>query len=298
MKGLARSALLQLAGFLATGAAVMFFLQRRYALSPPGTLAISVFAGFFLFLCWSFLVAILQPVRERKSLRDGMAGHRPADGQLAGVAGTIDAVGETVRAPLSGRDCVAWEYEIFRTERQGKHLRKVTYFEGTALVPSVISTPAGDFRLLAVPEFDLPQESFEPGPATRDIRRHIAAARIETEQPRGTLKKRWTDDDGAYRREERLPVDLDQVPFAQCVFRERSIRRGERVYAFGLFSEARGGIVPDPNWGRITRVMKGDAASVMQQLSQRIRRYFIGSVLAAGAAAALLWMFLSHMKKI
>lgn len=297
MKGCARSGLIGLAGYLATAGAVMFLLQQRYGLPPSKTLGVSIFAGFFAFLTWSFLVAIFQPLRERSSVRDRLAGKRPVDGERTGFVGTIDAVGEGLRSPLSGKDCVAWKYEIYQILGGGGRMgaRKATYFEGIALVPSVISTPSGSYRLLAVPTFDFGAENIEPASAARNASEHIRTARFE--ESRRTLEKQWTDDDGAYQSEKRYPTE-SEVPLEKCLFREDLIRRGEKVYAVGLFSEARGGIVPHPNWAKETRIMKGDGESVLRQLGQRIRKYFVGSVLAAAAATGLLWMFLSHANRI
>lgn len=297
MKGCARSALIQLAGYLATAGAVMFLLQWRYALPPSKTLGVSIFAGLSAWLAWSFVVAILEPLRDRSSVRECLAGKRPADGKRAGFVGTIDAAGDALRSPLSGKDCVAWKYEIYQMRGRAGRQHKATYFEGMALVPSVIATPSGSYRLLAVPTFDCGPENVEPGRAAFNASQHILTARFETEKPNRTLEKQWTDDDGAYQSERRYPTE-SEVALETCLFREDLIRRGEKVYAVGLFSEARGGIVPHPNWAHETRIMKGNGESILRQLGQRIRRYLVGSVLAAATATALLWMFLSNVAPV
>ncbi|MFN2633177.1 MAG: hypothetical protein ABR610_07155 [Thermoanaerobaculia bacterium] len=92
-------------------------------------------------------------------------------------------------------------------------------------------------------------------------------------------------------------MESQEVALQECLFREDLIRRGEKVYAVGLFSEPRGGIVPHHNWAKETRIMKGDGDAVLRHLGQRIRSYFVGSLLAAAASAALLWMFLSHANR-
>lgn len=294
MKGCAKSALLQLAGLLLTVGAVLYFLHWRYGLPVTKTLGVSVFSGFFAFLAWSFLASIVPVLRERASVRKCVAGERPADGRRAGFVGTIDVTGEPLRSPLGRQECVAWTYEIYELLFGHRRRTKATYFDGTALASSVITTPSGRFRLLAVPTFDFGSEDLDAGRAARNASEHIAAARFETEAPHRALEKQWTDDDGSYQSERRHAMS-EPPDLAKCRFRENLIRRGEKVYAVGLYSESRGGIVPDPDWGKITRIMKGDGDSVLQQLGQRIRRYVIGSILAAGAAAALLMMFVSNV---
>ena len=66
------------------------------------------------------------------------------------------------------------------------------------------------------------------------------------------------------------------------------------MYAFGLFSEQRGGLVPHPNWSKETRLMKGEPEEVIRALRKRIIRYVIGGIIALGAGAGVLFAFISH----
>lgn len=296
MKGCARSLFVQLAGFLATVGAVLFLFDERFGLPPGKTLGASLFAGFFAWLGWTLLFGIAQPIQERSALRDCLAGKRPADGKRAGVAGTISAAGQAMRAPLSGADCLAYKYEISLTRGSGRSRHKAVYFEGIALVPSVITTTSGNYRLLAVPTFDFGGEAIDRRKALRNWEEHVRTAQFEPESSRRTLEKQWTDDDGAYHCEKRNKTS-GEVPLEECTFREDIITPGDRVYAVGLFSEARGGLVPHPNWARETRIMKGDAESVLRQLKGRIVKYVIGGILCSAAAAGILFAFISNAKR-
>jgi hypothetical protein len=294
MKGCARSALLQLAGFLAILGGIVYFLELRYALAPGKTFGASVFAAVFGWMGLGFLVSIRKPIRERAALAGCMAGKRPADGAWTGIAGTIEPAGELLRSPLTGSECLAYRYSIDLTRGSGRQRTHSVYFEGVALVPSVIATPAGSFRLLAVPEFDFGKEVVEPERALFHWNEHLKTATFETpEAARKTLAKQWTDDDGAYRSEKQHPT-AGEVPIEECKFHEDLIRKGDRVYAVGLFSEVRGGIVPHPNWANVTRIMKGDPESILRQLRARIVRYAIGGVVCLGVSAGILAAFLSH----
>jgi hypothetical protein len=292
VKGCARTLLLQLAGFLAAAGAVMLFLRERHGLAPGRTIGVSLGIAFFVWMALGYLVGIAQPVRERAALRECLAGRRPADGKRTGVAGTIDILGAALLSPLTGSECVAWKYEISLTTGSGKNRHKSVFFEGIALVPSAISTPSGSYRLLAVPAFDFGAESIEMATALRHWTEHLKTAVFEP-KPRRALEKQWTDDDGAYRSESRNAGD--DAPIEECDFREDLIRRGEAVYVHGLFSEARGGIVPHANWARETRVMKGNADSVLRQLRGRIVKYAIGTAVCAGLAFGIYAAYLAHV---
>jgi len=152
----------------------------------------------------------------------------------------------------------------------------------------VISTPAGSFRLLAVPEFDFGRENVEAQQALFHWSEHAKTTPFETpEAARKTLARQWTDDDGAYRSEKRHPTE-GEVPLEECKYHEDLIRKGDRVYVVGLFSESRGGIVPHANWAKETRIMKGEPESILRQLKARTVRYAIGGVVFLGLAGGIL----------
>jgi len=295
MKGCARTLLLQFAGFLAILGGVFLLIHGVRGTSPEKAIGPALFAAGFAWIGLGFFVGIRKPVRERASLAACLAGRRPADGAWTGIAGTIEPVGALLRSPLTGSECVAYRYTIDLTRGAGRRRTHIVYFEGIALVPSIVSTPAGAFRLLAVPEFDFAKEIIEPERALFHWSEHVKTATFESpEDSRKSLAGQWTDDDGAYRSEKQHPTKAE-VPIEECVFHEDLIRKGDRVYAIGLYSEARGGIVPHPNWAEITRIMKGDPESILRQLRARIVRYAIGGVVCLGASAGILAAFLSSV---
>ncbi len=72
------------------------------------------------------------------------------------------------------------------------------------------------------------------------------------------------------------------------------IAQGEQVCVLGLYSAARGGIIPDPNWANQTRVIQGDGESGVEQLGSRARRYVIGALIAGAIPAGIVWAYLSN----
>ena len=273
----------------------MAFLRTGHGHPPSRTIGVSLLTALFACVALALLLGIARPFRERAALRSGLAGHRPADGERACIVGTIEAAtrGEELRAPFSGVESLAHRYEIYEMRRIGKSSSKVPYSEGVALIPSVVTAPSGTYRLLAVPTFDFAGEHVEPGKALFHWTEYAKTAPFEADPKKPSIEKEWTDDDGRYRCEKRWPMPAD-VPIETCRFHETLVRPGDRVYLVGRFSESRGGIVPDPNWARDTRLMKGDPDAVLRQLGRRIVWYAIAGVLSGAAAAGILLAFMSH----
>jgi hypothetical protein len=296
LKGCAFRALLSLLGLAASIAAIGGALHYRYGTRPSDAIGVSIFAGPFGWLAVNLLMAAVKAWRERAALRAGVAGTPPVDGTQTILVGHIEPVGTTLRAPLSGRECVAYTFEIYEMRLVGKSRSKVVYCDGIALTPSMIITRAGSFRLLAVPELDCDET---------DLNRETALARaaeqmrtITFEPPpapfsRPAIEQQWNDDDGAYRRERRHVQD--EVDLAKCKLSERHLERGARVCVFGQYSASKRAIVTDPHdWSKITRVMKGDADAIVTQLGASIVRRLLGALVCAGAATGLVAAFVAN----
>jgi hypothetical protein len=88
----------------------------------------------------------------------------------------------------------------------------------------------------------------------------------------------------------------DEVEIAQCQLEERHIKQGEMVCAFGLYSSARGGLIPHPNWAKQARLMRGDANTVAGQLRTRIIKYAFGVVICAGIAFGIVRLYEWHVR--
>lgn len=282
MKGCARTCVLWLIGVVAAAAAFFVYL-RRFGWIEPGIYWASGGAGVCLGIVVSYIAGIWNTWRERSSLLSATTGAPPVDGQWTVVSGQISSR-EPLTAPFSGATAVMYEYKIFRMERSGKSSTEVTYWEGKALAPSTISTRTGAVRLLAVPNLEVDNAKMPYMQALERAREYVANTNFETRATmsgaRHQMEQEMTDDDGVYRFDRRSDRDVD---IADCELREKHVKNGETVCAFGIYSSSRGGIVPHPNWAKQTRIMTGDANTVAGKLMKRIVGYFIGLIIFSGA---------------
>ena len=293
MKGCAQSALIYLAGLIAAIAAISFGLQQWRGVGLTDTIGVSLFGGFFVWVSANLLLSAATAWRERSALAGGLTGTEPTDGRAAILAGHIEPLGAPLRAPLSGRECVAYSFEIYAMVPGHRRPTRVVYYDGLALTPSTIVTRAGSFRLLAVPELDCDESPLDSASRAR-AEDSVRTAPFEPPPPRFTrpsVEAQWSDDDGEYRRlRRRVEADVD---LEGCQLTERAIERGAHVCVFGHYSAAKRAIVANPaDWSKITRIMKGDADSIVRQLgSSMMWRALFGLVFAAlgvGAVAAFL----------
>lgn len=297
MKGCAFHALLSLFGFAAIVIAIGAGLGQWYGTSPSDMIGVSIFGGLFAWIALNLLLAAVKAWRERAALRAGIAGTPPADGRRAILVGQIEPLGATLRAPLSGHECVAYTFEIYGMRLVGRSHSKVVYCDGLALAPSLIVTRAGSFRLLAVPELECDEADLDRDAAlTRASELMRTTAFVPPPKPftRPAIEQQWNDDDGAFQRVSRR-VD-DHVDLTRCKMTERRLERGARVCVFGEYSAAKRAIVGDPNdWSKMTRVLKGEPDAFVAQLGASVVRRLLGTVVCGGAAAGVIAAFVSSL---
>ena len=143
-----------LLAYVLIAAGIGAVVHRRLPVSQIGIWT-GVIAGFFAWLGIAYLFGIPGKLREvgmRKRARDG---EPPRDGERVVVLGRINAVGPTLTAPLSGAQCVAYDYDIRSMYGKGEG---AAYYTGFALTPSAVQTTSGSVRLLAWPDLKVPQQ--------------------------------------------------------------------------------------------------------------------------------------------
>jgi hypothetical protein len=283
MIGIVRTCVIALLGWVAAGVALHLYLTSA---GVPSRSAIpgAVGASFCLVIAVNYVIAVYEAIRERTLLAGAISGAPLADGKWVAVLGPIRSR-QSLRAPISGVECVAYEYRIWR-EEPAPHggTREVTVYDGNALSLSTITSPQGPIQLLAVPRLDMPPQSIDVDDALENALAFIKATPFETpdtpKEKRTSAEQESLDDDGVFRKDRRHTT-ADPL---RCHYEERSIIQGETVCAFGRYSRARAALVPHPNFAERARVMRGDAIRTGDQLRQLAKSHAyvaIGFALAA-----------------
>jgi len=302
MKGCARTCILWILGCVAAGGAFFVYL-RGFGVIEPQLYWAAGGAGVCSVLAISYLIAIGTAAKERSMLLDSMVGTPPKDGAWVAVSGTIRSI-EPLRTPLTGVSAVAYEYDIYRVETRSSGRNssssKYSYYDGKALASSTISTRQGAVRLLAVPTLDIKMEEFRTPDVIANAKKYVSETHFQTRQTpkdhRVGVEQESTDDDGIFRVDKRIYTDED-VDVADCTLAERSIKQGETVCAFGLYSASRGGLIPHPNWAKQARLMRGDATTVAGLLRTRMIKYVFGILIFGAAAFGIVKLYENYALK-
>lgn len=287
MRHAAVGCLIGLGGWLLLAAALSAWLQRAHGVAMVDTLGVSALAGLAAWAALNLLHAAWQAARERAAIAGGQAGRAPADGKRVVLVGTLQPLGRTLRAPLDGSECLAYDYRVTEDRGSGRRRMILTHARGSALAPSVIVTPSGRYRLLTVPDL---QASPPTTPSTGHIaafERHARSTRFTTRAADAAqeLVDRWTDDDGAYRADVCYTA-LDRLDLTRCMLTQQQVRPGAPVCVIGHFDQARGGVVPSPAWAGNPRLIEGGPAALLRTLGgQAVRRLLLGGAIALAALA-------------
>jgi hypothetical protein len=234
---------------------------------------------------------------ERALVGRSLASERPEDGRKTAASGTLVAERNVARAPFSGTPCVTYHYQIQHTT-SGSSSTTVTDCWGYALVPSHVETTAGKVRGLGYTDFD-----FAPTVLTDQESRDRAWSCFATTQfvtiGLGAISSAWkalngvmADDDGSIKTDfGPPPKDLDD---ARYVLQEQVVCDRDRVCAVGIYSAARGGLVPVPGSREINpvRIMKGTAGAVRRKLFRRAAGQIALAVVLTAAGALIVVAFL------
>jgi hypothetical protein len=105
---------------------------------------------------WQLLRGYGQGDASRSALLARAAtGEPPAEGGPMLVTGTVRADGPTLRSPLSGTECVAYEYRLYKRVWLGSRRGYSTtvYWGGYACQPFFLDTGARAVRVASMPDF-------------------------------------------------------------------------------------------------------------------------------------------------
>ena len=226
------------------------------------------------------------------------------DGRRVAIAGTIEPVGEPLTAPLSGRACLAYDYEIGHMEspplqfigkarNQSQMPREVIDLGGYGLAPSVIRSGVREVRLLAFPGL----EGF-PRSATKDLaidraRSYVEATTFEKQSlisGIGDMNRLVSDRSGSIRTDWRMTSHDD---LESSFFREQILPVGAKACVIGRYSEKEPGIVPEANAGGV-RVIRGTREQGLSFLRDKVTGSWIAALLFLFVPGAVLWGILTY----
>lgn len=269
-----------LGGWAAVSALIWWYLQSR-GMRPSDAIGIAIFSGGFMWASFGLFVSAFGRWRERAAILGGITATPPVDGKHVVLVGTIEPTGPRLQAPLDGSPCVMYSYGIHIDTGTGKSRMLANVARGVALTPSRIVTRAGTYKLLAL-VYNLQAESPTNSSAAR-VERFLQYARrttfIKGERAANELLAQWSDDDGAYRSDVAY-IPLEDPDTQYWITEQHHVPPGARVCLFGLYSKAKGGIIPSV--ARPPRLICGNIEEAAATLkSQVVTRSIIALFLAA-----------------
>jgi hypothetical protein len=277
--------------WLLVSLSVSMMLQFRYGFAPSATIGVSLLSGAFAWASGGLLLSAFGRWRERAVIMGGVAGVAPEDGAHTVLVGTVEATGPLLRAPLDGSACVAYSYAIQDVRGTGKQRFVSNIARGVALTPTSIVTRTGSYRLLAVPALEAVEPSSTHSQMVASFQRYAQEAIfIDQKGAADELLAQWEDVDGRYRSDVAYATFAD-AETAHWVLTQQHLPPSSQVCVFGRYSAARGGIVPSA--GGPVRVIRGSVDDVTASLGSKVFTRGLLGVASAGAAAAIVWIFVS-----
>ncbi|OGW61953.1 MAG: hypothetical protein A2V83_05530 [Nitrospirae bacterium RBG_16_64_22] len=250
-------------------------------------------AGFFMWFAVLYVLYARQneadiALLQKRGLRDG---------ERALVCGIVRPMGPLLAAPFSGKECVGYYYTATHRTSPGRSGSTTwTDYEGYALAPFAIRSPLGDVRILAEADkglfYELSRENL--GDAYERAGAYLGAADFGetiTSVLGGKSRTRETvNGPGDFRVD--ISIDPPRDP-RTCDLEEKIIRPGEAVYAVGVYSAERGGLIADPNiLNTPFHIVRGGEKA----LRRKTRLRLAGAAVCAGISLAVVaFYFLVHV---
>jgi hypothetical protein len=282
--------------YLLLAAAVAAIVYRRFP-EPTAAAIAGVIGGGVLWMAIGYFWGIGQKVRASQTIRDAYSGVPPVDGEKLAAIGRIEPTGSPLIAPFSKTPCVAYKYEMRRDYGEDSSM----YFSGFALTPSAVQTPRGSIKLLAWTDIDKVVKPASVPNAKQNAQEYFAATQFSEAtimnftQALHDMLQTYRDDDGTVKWDQKGPPQ--NVPdFDQALYREWLLRPGEQVCITGIYSAARGGIVPsnEPLMNPVT-IEVGPPEAFAGRATAGGVGYFIGGVIFTALAAIALIAFFTFV---
>ncbi len=282
-----------------------YYALLRGRVESPADLILSAFGAIGLLMLVSAVKQVAFGTGDSDALKRAEQGLPLEDGRKEAVWGPIFPLGETLTAPFSGRECVAYEYDAKKpsaTDSDGDSRPSGSAISGLALAPSVIRSDRGDVRLLGfslLEKFPASHLSGDPDALARAegyLREapftEMGLAKIGTMLSQ--LNEVMSDADGSVRQDWRLGKP-GSVSLAGCDLEEKVIAPGDMVTAVGVWDASQGGLVPKHR-GTTTPVTlaPGGGAAMVAYSQKRPWGLLAFSLVWSGGVHAIIYFVLKH----
>ncbi|MFC1852281.1 hypothetical protein ACFL27_18955 [candidate division CSSED10-310 bacterium] len=286
---------------------IFLYYIMREDFDEPTRLVCSICLPLLFWIGYGCLVRSKIRFMEWRTIHACQKWQKPRDGKRYAACGVLEPIARPLKAPLSGRSCVMYDYEMTRLVKRnihstiGSQTTGEIVFSGAALTPSIIRTRFGPVKLLGYSALDgFPTEVVEDCTIAN---RYIKSTTFK--EQRGTIKLSTfqamedivTDDDGHIRSDWRF---FDNENAFGLVLHEIIVPPGTQVCAIGMYKAQVGGLVNDRiGSGYSLRLIKGDAKATMRSLSnQAIVSLIFGLVLFFSSAISISHLIMKWMDKI
>jgi hypothetical protein len=190
--------------------------------------------------------SVVKPSPGERALRRSLAGRAPVDGETVAACGAIVPIDSPLSAPLTGRECVAYEYDVFTWQWSGEDRRKQSDYTGMARTPSLVRTAQGDLLLHGFGSLDaLPQETLPWEQVSGRVVDWVAATTFTTFERGMPIAQAFDRVQGmATATTARIDSRRDDATLGpDRTYHERIVPAYTPVCAIGTFSSAQGGLV-------------------------------------------------------
>jgi len=252
-----------------------FLLIRRYIpeIHPLPSVGLAVLGGASALALFGAISNLIQGLSDKIVLARAAKSSPLSDGKRAAAIGRIDSSGlATITAPFSGRDCLAYEYEVYelivmRSGRSPSTTSKKLHCSGFGLIPSRIRTNQGEIRILGFPLIDEFPKDFTESPEDRArAEAFIAQTKFHNIKKNfGSIFSEFDDlfrdADGAVQKDLGEPVTIQE----RHRLTEIIVPRGSDVCAIGVYSRRDNALIAKTAALPI-RLIPGNAAEAERRL--------------------------------
>ncbi len=250
---------------------------------------------------------LVKTLRLRKAFARTRSGRRPNDGQLTVVEGVVTTQREALLAPLSGKPCLAYEYEVFRIGARSRNSRtgdtsqpaKETAACGIGATRLTVRTSLGEFALDGVPILErFESEVIEDAAGRNRVQQFLAAGEFDQLSLLNTLKmieqlvSIVSGENGCGRLDWKIKgaVDLDEGRWRAS---EKRIEPDQHVTVVGDFDSRKRSLKPGNSSTDTFDIFPGPLAEARKlllgsQLISVVVGGLIGGVMVGGALVAMM----------